>query len=101
MFNQETLTQLLHSYLHRRTAFELIGLFFVKICVCLFSVSIVNGEPTVTVRPNAAEKFQTNNQAGGGAYIPATIKVEGPHEYEEGVLDRAPTTIQTLQYKLY
>ena len=31
---------------------------------------------------------QRNKQAGGGAYISATIKVEGPHEYEEVVLDR-------------
>ena len=30
----------------------------------LFSLRIVNGEPTVTVRPNAALKFQRNQQAG-------------------------------------
>ena len=53
-----------------------------EICVCLFSLSIVNGEPTVTVRPNADEKFQRNKQAGEGAYIPATIKVEEPREYD-------------------
>ena len=62
-------------------------------CVCLFSLSIVNGEQTVTVRPNAAEKFQRNKQGGRGAYIPATIKVEGPWEYEEAVLDRVRTTL--------
>ena len=33
----------------------------------LFSLRIANGEPTVTVRPNAALKFQRNKQAGGGA----------------------------------
>ena len=37
-------------------------------------------ENAVTVRPNAAEQFQGNKQARGGAYIPATIKVEGPRE---------------------
>ena len=55
----------------------------------------MNGEPTVTVRPNAAQKFQRNKQAGGGTnvYIPATIKLEGPREYEEAVLDRVRTTL--------
>ncbi|XP_068736166.1 uncharacterized protein [Montipora capricornis] len=54
---------------------------------------IVNGEPTVTVRPNAAQKFQRNKQAGGGAYIPATIQVEGPREHKEAVLDRVRTSL--------
>ncbi|XP_015772452.1 PREDICTED: uncharacterized protein LOC107350723 [Acropora digitifera] len=53
---------------------------------------IVNGEPTFTVRPNAAQKFQRNKQAGGGAYIPATIQVEGPREHKEAVLDRVRTS---------
>jgi len=79
--------------LHWRTAFEFIGLIFFLICVSLFSLSIVNGEPTVTARPNAAQKFRKNKQAGGGVYIPATIKVEGPREYEEAVLDRVRTSL--------
>ena len=66
---------------------EFVGLNFL-ICVCLFSLRIVNGEPTVSVRPNAAQKFQRNKQAGGGAYIPATIHVEGPREHKKAVLDR-------------
>ena len=39
----------------------------------------------VTVRPNAAQKFQRNKQAGGGAYIPATVQVEVPREHKEAV----------------
>ena len=66
---------------------------FFKVCVCLFSLKIANGEPTVTVRPNVAQKFQRNKQAGGGTYIPVTIKLEGPREYEEAVLDRVRTTL--------
>ena len=41
----------------------------------------------MTVRPNAAQKLQRNKQVGGGAYIPATIKVKGPRECQETVLD--------------
>ena len=36
----------------------------------------------VTVRPNADENFQRNKQAGEGAYIPETIKVEEPRARE-------------------
>ena len=42
---------------------------------------------------NAAQKFQRNKQAGGGAYIPATIQVEGPREHKEAVLDRVRTSL--------
>ena len=59
----------------------------------LFSLRIVNGEPTVTVHRNTAQKFQRNKQAGGGVYIPATIQVDGPHEHKETVLDRVPTSL--------
>ncbi|CAH3141914.1 unnamed protein product, partial [Porites evermanni] len=57
-----------------------------------YLLEIVNGEPTVSVRPNAAQKFQRNKQAGGGAYIPATIHVEGPREHKKAVLDRLRTS---------
>ena len=60
--------------------------------MCLFSLKIVNGEPTVTVRPNTAQKFQRNKQAGGG-----TIKLEGPRQYEEAVPDRVRTTLAECQ----
>ena len=69
---------------------EFVGLNFL-ICVCLFSLRIVNGEPTVSVRPNAAQKFQRNKQASGGAYIPATVQVEGPREVKKAVLDKVRT----------
>lgn len=40
---------------------------------------------------NAAKKFQTKKQAGGGACIPATIQVEGPREIKKAVLDKVRT----------
>ena len=66
---------------------------FFNLRLSLLSLRIVNGEPTVSVRPNAAQKFQRNKQAGGGAYIPATIHVEGPREHKKDVLDRARTSL--------
>ncbi|CAH3192812.1 unnamed protein product, partial [Porites evermanni] len=56
---------------------------------------IVNGEPTVTVRLNAAQKLQRNKQAGGGAYIPATIQFEGPchASSKKAVHDRVHTSL--------
>ena len=59
--------------------------------VSLFSLRIVSGEP-ITVRPNADRKFQRNKRAGGGAFIPAVIKIEGPHEFKETVLNRVRDT---------
>ena len=53
----------------------------------------MNGEPTVTVLPNAAQKFQRNKQAGGGAYIPVTVQVEDPREHKEAVQDRRRTSL--------
>ena len=61
--------------------------------LCLFSLRIVNGEPTVSVRPNTAQKFQKNKQAGGGAYIPATIHAKGPREHKKAVLNRVRTSL--------
>ena len=59
----------------------------------LFSLRIVNAEPMVSVRPNAAQKFQRNKQAEGGAYIPTTVQVEVPYEHKEAVLDRVCTSL--------
>ena len=53
----------------------------------------INGEPTVTSRPNSTQKFSRNKQAGGGAYIPATLWVEGPQRYKEFVLERIRSTL--------
>ena len=47
----------------------------------------------VTVRPNAAQKFQRDKQAGGGAFIPATVQVEVPREHKEAVQDRVRTSL--------
>ena len=66
---------------------------FFNLRLSLLSLRIVNGEPTVSVRPNAAQKFQRNKQADGGAYIPATIHVEGPREHKNAVLDRVRTSL--------
>ena len=38
-------------------------------------------------------KVPKNKQAGGGAYIPATIHVEGPREQKKAVLDRLRTSL--------
>ena len=55
------------------------------------------GEPTVTVRPNAAQNFQRNKQAGGGAYITATVQVEVPREHKEAVQDRVRTSLKECE----
>ena len=54
---------------------------------------VVCGEPTVTFRPQADQKFHRNKQAGGGAYIPAQIKIRGPQKYETEVLSRVRATL--------
>ena len=66
---------------------------FFNLRLSLLSLRIVNGEPTVSVRPNASQKFQRNKQVGGGAYIRATIHVEGPREHKKAVLDRVHTSL--------
>ena len=37
----------------------------------------INREPTETSRPSSTQKFSRYKQAGGGAFIPATLLVEG------------------------
>ncbi|KAK2556218.1 hypothetical protein P5673_021828 [Acropora cervicornis] len=59
----------------------------------LFSLKTVNGKPTVTVCPNAAQKFQRNKQAGGGAFIPPTIQLESRRKHKQAVLDRVRTSL--------
>ncbi|XP_068756580.1 uncharacterized protein [Montipora capricornis] len=53
----------------------------------------INGEPTLTFRPNSTQMFSRNKQAGGAAYIPATIWVEGPQRYKEFVLEGIRSTL--------
>ena len=57
----------------------------------------MNGEPTVTVRSNAAQKFQRNKQAGAGAYIPVTVQVEVPRKLKEAVQDRVRTSLKECE----
>ena len=42
----------------------------------------INGERTVTSRPSSTQKFSRYKQAGGGAFIPVTLLVEGPQRYK-------------------
>ena len=53
----------------------------------------INGEPTVTSRPSSTQKFSRYKQAGGGAFIPVTLLVEGPQRYKEFVLERIRCTL--------
>ena len=53
----------------------------------------INGEPTVTSRPSSTQKFSRYKQADGGAFIPATLLVEGPQPYKEFVLERTRCTL--------
>ena len=53
----------------------------------------INGERTVTSRPSSTQKFSRYKQAGGGAFIPVTLLVEGPQRYKEFVLERIRCTL--------
>ena len=53
----------------------------------------INGERTVTSRPSSTQKFSRYKQAGGGAFIPAMLLVEGPQRYKEFVLERIRFTL--------
>ena len=46
---------------------------------------------------NTAQTFQRNKQASGGAYIPATIQVEGPREVKKAVLDEVRTFLAVCE----
>ena len=53
----------------------------------------INGERTVTSRSSFTQKFSRYKQAGGGAFIPVTLLVEGPQRYKEFVLERIRCTL--------
>ena len=53
----------------------------------------INRERTVTSRPSSTQKFSRYKQAGGGAFIPVTLLVEGPQPYKEFVLERIRFTL--------
>ena len=53
----------------------------------------INGERTVTSRPSSTQKFSRYKQAGGGAFIPVTLLVEGPQRYKEFVLEKMRFTL--------
>ncbi|CAH3164176.1 unnamed protein product [Pocillopora meandrina] len=53
----------------------------------------INGERTLTSRPNSAQKFSRYKQAGGGAFIPVTLLVDRPQRYKEFVIERIRFTL--------
>ena len=53
----------------------------------------INGERTVTSRPSSTQKFSRYKQAGGGAFIPVTLLVEGQQRYKEFVLEKMRFTL--------
>ena len=53
----------------------------------------VRGEPTITACPTTQQKFHKNKQAGGWAYIPASLKITGPQQHMAFVLKRLRATL--------
>ncbi|RMX36573.1 hypothetical protein pdam_00017167, partial [Pocillopora damicornis] len=53
----------------------------------------INGKWTLTSRSSSTQKFSRYKQAGGGAFIPVTLLVEGPQRYKEFVLERIRFTL--------
>ena len=53
-----------------------------------FYLRTVRGEPTITTQ----QRFHKNKQAGGGAYIPASLKITGPQQHMAFVLERLRAT---------
>ena len=53
----------------------------------------INGERTETSWPSSTQKFSRYKQAGGGAFIPVTLLVEGPQRYKKFVLERIRFTL--------
>ena len=42
----------------------------------------------MSTNPSSSQKFSRNKQAGGGAYIPATLRIVGPSIHAKLVLER-------------
>lgn len=87
---------------HPRTDFIL----FESLCwnVFYFSVIIISRlkllpEHHSPSKENGRQKFSRNKQAGGGAYIPATLRIVGPSIYAKIVLERIPKTICEFENK--
>ena len=62
-----------------------------------FYLRTVHGEPTVTARPTTQQKIHKNKQAGGGAYIPASLKITGPQQHMTFVLERLRATLHECE----
>ncbi|XP_074614307.1 uncharacterized protein LOC141874054 [Acropora palmata] len=60
---------------------------------------IVNGEPRLSTNPSSTQKFSRNKQAGGGAYIPATLRIVGPSIHAKLVLERIRKTFCECENK--
>ena len=63
----------------------------------MFYSRTVRGEPTTTARPTTQQKFHKNKQAGGGAYIPASLKITGPRQHMPFVLERLRATLHECE----
>ena len=57
-----------------------------------FYLRTVRGEPKITVCPTTQQK-----QAGGGAYIPASLKITGPQQHMTFVLERLRATLHECE----
>ena len=62
-----------------------------------FYLRTIRGKPTITARPTTQQKFHKNKQAGGGAYIPASLKITGPQQHMTFVLGRLWTTLREYE----
>ena len=58
-----------------------------------FYLRTFRGKPTITARPTTQQKFHKNKQAGGGAYIPASLKITEPQRHMAFVLERLRATL--------
>lgn len=53
----------------------------------------------MSINPSSTQKFARNKQAGGGAYIPATLRIVGPSIHAKIVLERIRKTLCECENK--
>ena len=57
----------------------------------------VNGEPSLSVKPPSTQKYVKNRQAGGGGFIPATLRIEGRLMHQHIVLQNIRETLKECE----
>ncbi|XP_068740009.1 uncharacterized protein [Montipora capricornis] len=93
-----TLQAVLGSQIGRVQYFLNRELSFLLKCGKITSIQgTVRGEPTITARPTTQQKFHKNKQAGGGAFIPASLKITGPQQHMAFVLERLRATLHECE----